>query len=228
MNKRIYIVEDEAIIARETKRTLLQLGFQPVGVASNYDDAIRGIQEAQPDLVLIGIPLKGSRSGIDIAKTLNQTRPIPIIFLTSVIDERTMLDAIATEPVSYLLKPLRRTELHSAILLALHSRPTTQPTIDLEDGYRYAPDQQTLFFNTQPVRLSPNERRLIHTLADAKGKIVPLDLLEETIWKNLPTANSSLRTLIYRLHKKLGCKIIETTPAIGCRLRLEEDAPKNI
>jgi DNA-binding response OmpR family regulator len=232
MHKRIYIVEDEVIIALEIERTLAQLGYQPVGTASNYDDALRGIEESQPDLILIDITLKGSRSGIDIAKTLNQTHPIPVIFLTSVTDERTMLEAITTAPVSYLLKPFRREELHSAILLSLR-HPENDPAPEdqvtaIEGGYHYHLDRHQLYDGEQLVKLGPKERHLIHVLIEAKGEAVPYNILEETIWEGKPVAESGLRTLLYRLHKKLGCKIVKTVPAFGCRLPLaEEYAPKN-
>jgi DNA-binding response OmpR family regulator len=232
MHKRIYIVEDEVIIALEIQRTITKLDFQFAGMASNYDDAIRGIQESQPDLILMDIMLKESRSGIEIAQTLNETHAIPIIFLTSVTDEQTIHEAIHTAPTSYLLKPFRREELHSAILLSLqqqrlHDAPKDQE-IEIGGGYSYHTDRKHLLCNNKPVKLGPKERQLIGILIEAKGGAVPYNILEEKIWRGEPVSNSGLRTLLYRLHKKLGHKLIETVPTFGCQLPLtEENAPKN-
>jgi DNA-binding response OmpR family regulator len=225
MNKRIYIVEDEVIIALEIKRSITKLGYLCVGIASNYEDALQGIAETSPDLILLDIMLKESRSGVEIAKALNNTlSAIPIIFLTSVTDERTMQAAIFTTPASYLLKPFRREELHSAILLAQHKNyldtPLGDRLIEVGQGYSYHTAQRQLFLHNNPINLGPKERRCMDCLIQANGDIVTFDILETTIWQGERVSSSGLRTLLYRLHKKLGCKIIETIPTLGCRITL--------
>jgi len=224
MNKRIYIVEDEAIIALEIKRSIIKLGYIFAGQASNYDDALQGIQRTKPDLILIDIMLRGSKSGIEIAKALTDHQSTPIIFLTSVTDEQTMQEAILTAPASYLLKPFRREELHSAILLGLHKASLQSvlniETIEIKKGYHYQPSENLLFYNNDPVQLAPKERRLLECLIRAKGKVVTFKILEETVWQGEAVSSSALRTLLYRLHKKLGTKLIETIPTFGCRMKL--------
>jgi len=226
MSKCIYVVEDEAIIALEIKRTIIKLGYIFAGRASNYDDALRGIKETKPDLILIDIMLRGSKNGIEIAKALKDHQSKPIIFLTSVTDEQTMQDAILTAPASYLLKPFRREELHSAILLGLY-KASLEPilymeTIEIKEGYHYQPSENLLFHNNEPVQLSLRERRLLGNLINAKGKVVTLKILEEIVWQGEAVSSSALRTLQYRLHKKLSCKLIETVPAFGLRIRLSD------
>ncbi len=227
MRERIFIVEDEAIIALEIRHTITRLGYRFAGMASGYDDALRAIREHQPDLILMDIMLAESRSGIAIARTLlEEDGPvIPVVFLTSVMDETTMREAIQTLPASYLIKPFRREELHSAILLALEQRSRhthhLNGTMVLGNPLwecRYHPAHRILYLNKHPVRLGPKERRLIDMLVQAKGTLVPFDLLEETIWEGKQVSSSGLRTLIYRLHNKLGHKLIETLPALGCRI----------
>ena len=223
MNKRIYVVEDEAIIALEIKRSIIKLGYAFVGMASNYDDALQGIKETKPDLILIDIMLRESRNGIEIAKALNNSHPAPIIFLTSVTDEQTMQEAILTAPASYLLKPFRREELQSAILLSLYkvSLQTVLQTesIEIGEGYRYQARENLLFYHDEPIQLSTKERRFLGCLIQAKGKVVSFKVLEETIWQGEVVSSSTFRTLLYRLHKKLNCKLIETIPTFGCRIR---------
>jgi len=226
MSKRIYVVEDEAIIALEIKRSIIKLGYIFAGKASNYDDALEGIQKTKPDLILIDIMLRRSKSGIEIAKTLSINQATPIIFLTSVTDEETMQDAILTAPVAYLLKPFRREELHSAILLGLHKvslqSESHDASIKIRKGYHYQLNENLLFYNNEPVSLSPNERQLLGCLIKAKGKVVTFKILEETVWQGEAVSSSALRTLLYRLHKKLGTKLIETVPTFGCRIRLSD------
>jgi len=225
MNKKIYIVEDEAIVALEIKRTILKLGYCFVGMASNYDDAIEGILKTSPDLILMDITLKESKSGIEIAKRVQQTRRYSIIFLTSITDETTMMSAISTEPSGYLLKPFRREELHSAILLAIY-KSSEQSSFNTDRfhlgyGYFYQIKEQTLFYKDHYISLGRKEKRLLSLLVEAKGKSVPLHVLEEHIWEGAVVSSSTLRTLLYRLNLKLEYKLIETIPSYGCRLMLD-------
>ena len=222
MSKHIYIVEDEAIVALEIKRAIIKLGYICAGMSSNYDDALEGIKKTNPHLILMDITLKYSKNGIEIARELQKTSTIPIIFLTSVTDELLMRDAIATDPVGYLVKPFRREELHSTILLGIY-KSTPHKTIDntmtsLGNGYHYDREKQLLFYEEQSIILGKKEKKLLSALVDAKGKVVSFQLLEEIIWEGNNVSESTFRTLLYRLNSKLDYKLIESIPYHGCRL----------
>lgn len=224
MSKHIYIVEDEAIVALEIKRAIIKLGYIFVGMASNYDDALKGIKETSPDLILMDITLNYSKSGIEIAKELQKTALIPIIFLTSITDESTMHAAIATEPSGYLLKPFRREELQSTILLGLY-KSSQQVLIQKElfplgYGYYYNIDEKLLFYGEKYISLGKKETKLLHILVQANGKVVSFNTLEEIIWEGSTLSESAFRTLLYRLNLKLDYKLIESLPSYGCRLLL--------
>ena len=223
MHKHIYIVEDEAIVALEMKRAIAKLGYSFAGMAANYDDALKGISETSPDLILMDITLKYSKSGIEIAKEVHREYKIPIIFLTSITDESTMFDAIATEPVGYLLKPFRREELHSMILLGLY-KATQQmqkktDMLSLGHGYYYHTDEKLLFYGDKHIALGKKEEKLLTLLVEAKGEVVSFKILEDMIWEGELVSESAFRTLLYRLNLKLEYKLIESLPAYGCRLK---------
>ena len=226
MNSSIYIVEDEAIIALEIKQTILKLGYRFAGMASNYDDAILGIQKTKPDLILMDIMLKDSKSGIEIANALNDIQSIPIIFLTSVKDSDTMQDAILTTPSAYLLKPFRREELQSAILLSLHksSLDSTDESraIDIGYGYSYHSSQNLLYYHDNPIRLSTKERIFLECLIEARGTIKRFADIEDRVWHGEYVSSGALRALLHRLRKKLNHELIETISTIGYRIVLPE------
>jgi len=227
MHKHIYIVEDEAIVALEMKRAIEKLGYAFAGMAANYDDAMRGIEESSPDLILMDITLKYSKSGIEIAKDIHIKYTVPIIFLTSITDESTMYDAIATNPIGYLLKPFRREELHSMILLGLYkASQQTLTRIDmfhLGHGYYYNLDEKLLFYGEKHISLGKKEEKLLSLLVEAKGEVVPFKILEDRIWDGELVGQSAFRTLLYRLNLKLEYKLIESIPTYGCRLLLPEN-----
>lgn len=120
MKARIIIVEDEALIAAEIKSTLTLLGYQVVGHAMNGDKALDLFSSRKADLILLDINIKGSLSGIDLAKILRKKYKVPFIFLTSFSDKMTLNRAKETMPNGYILKPFSDNDLKVNIELALH------------------------------------------------------------------------------------------------------------
>jgi two-component system, cell cycle sensor histidine kinase and response regulator CckA len=57
--KRILVIEDEQIVARDLLNQLKRLGHIPVGSAANGREAIKMAAETQPDLILMDIQLDG-------------------------------------------------------------------------------------------------------------------------------------------------------------------------
>ena len=57
--KRVLVVEDEWIVARDLSDLLYRLGHVPVGHAGNALDAIRLAAAEDPDLILMDIQLPG-------------------------------------------------------------------------------------------------------------------------------------------------------------------------
>ncbi|MBW4471341.1 MAG: response regulator [Stenomitos rutilans HA7619-LM2] len=118
-NTRILVVEDEILIAREIEGCLCQLGYEVVGLATKATTALRQIAEAQPDLVLLDIRLKGDLDGISVAEQMHDRFQIPFIYLTAYVDDETLERAKLTHPSGYILKPFKQNDLRVAVEIAL-------------------------------------------------------------------------------------------------------------
>jgi signal transduction histidine kinase len=125
---RILIVEDERIIALHLRQQLTQLGYDVPNTVSSGDHALRRVEEAQPDLVLMDINLKGKLDGIATAVAIRRSYAIPIIYLTAYCTDETLARAAATHPDGYLLKPFSERELHAMIQVTLARRRTERET----------------------------------------------------------------------------------------------------
>lgn len=79
---------------------------------------------------------------------------------------------------------------------------------------------EQLFYNEMPIKLSKKERMLLILLLEAKGNILKFEYIEREIWDDFVTG-SALRTLIYRLRSRLDYKLIETIPSFGCKIILK-------
>jgi two-component system cell cycle sensor histidine kinase/response regulator CckA len=119
MGERVLIVEDEAIIAEDIRRTLVHLGYDVPRSAATGADAVALAETLQPRLVLMDIKLKGPMDGIEAAGLIRDRLGIPVIFLTSHSDEATLARAKETQPYGYILKPFEDRELRIAIEVAL-------------------------------------------------------------------------------------------------------------
>jgi len=118
--KRIFIVEDEAIIAEEIKSTLELLGFAIAGHTMNGDKALDHFASTDADLILLDINIKGTLNGIDLAKIIREKYDIPFIFLTSFSDRDTLSQVKDLMPYGYIVKPFNEHDLKVNIELALH------------------------------------------------------------------------------------------------------------
>jgi len=119
-SRRILVVEDERIVARDLANTLTDLGYQVVATTATGEDAIEKARALVPSLVLMDIHLKGSIDGIQAAETITDERQIPVIYLSAHADPETLERAKCTGPFGYLVKPFRAIELRTAIEVALH------------------------------------------------------------------------------------------------------------
>ncbi len=117
---RLFIVEDEAIVANDIKETLISLEYDVAGIAKSGELALEKIRETRPDLVLMDIHLAGEMDGVETAGQVHVLYDIPVIYLTAYAD-RILLDrAKVTEPYGYVIKPFDERELHSVIEMALY------------------------------------------------------------------------------------------------------------
>src|SRR4051812_27256721 len=96
--KRIFIVEDQAIVAADLADRLQQMGYQVAGSTASGEEAVEKIGVIRPDLVLMDIVLTGPMDGIMAADLITRHDQIPVVFLTAHADAATTGRAQATGP----------------------------------------------------------------------------------------------------------------------------------
>ncbi len=119
-NVKIFIVEDEAIVAESLCDQLEKLGYIVTGNAPSGEEALRNIKKELPDLVLMDIMLEGEMDGVEVAQQIRELYGIPVIFLTAYSDPETLGRAKLTEPFGYLIKPYNERELLTTLEITLY------------------------------------------------------------------------------------------------------------
>lgn len=226
-NFNILVVEKDDIVAIDIKQILMKNNYF-VDIARGYDEALDIIKKKEIDIIVTEVAIASSsieeKNGIKLVEAIKKIQNIPVIYITAFSDERTLNRALATNPVSYILKPYKVEEILSAIELAQYKLSNSSDfivdknAIKIGFGYFYNRTTEVLYFENHYIKLSNNEKKLLNILIDAKGAIVSYQDIEYRIWKNPTISKSSVRTLLYRLRSKLNYKLIETVGSSGCRL----------
>lgn len=118
---RVLIVEDDPIIGEDIHDMLTNVDYSVVSVAYSKIEAIKVINDEQPDLVLLDINLDGDFEGFEVAEHINKTRRIPFLYLTSYSGKEILERAKPTMPMGYIVKPFNEEELYSNIEVALYN-----------------------------------------------------------------------------------------------------------
>lgn len=117
--ERILIADEDRITTKKIEHQLTEMGFVVVCIAENGPEAIEKTRAHSPDLLLMDVNLGGVPGGIETARTIMQKYRVPVIYLSAREDEDTLSQALATNPLGYINKPLREQDLRTTISLAM-------------------------------------------------------------------------------------------------------------
>ena len=111
---RVVIAEDEAIVRLDLKEILLGAGYDVVGETGRGDEAVRLVEEHQPDLAILDIKMPGM-DGIRAAREITARHQVAVLLLTA-FSQRDLIEEARDSGVSaYLIKPFQSRELLPAI-----------------------------------------------------------------------------------------------------------------
>ena len=119
----ILIVEDEALVASSVEEVLGELGFGVAGIAASGPEAISLAAQTRPALALVDIRLTGPIDGIELACRMRSELGIRSIFLSGLADAETTRRAEVAQPLGFLQKPFRPSQMFNAIQRALNVNP---------------------------------------------------------------------------------------------------------
>lgn len=110
MKSKILIVEDQFIEANNLQMILERAGYTVLPIAHSVPAALDIISQDRPDMVLLDIYLKGSLTGIDLARML-QKQGIAFVYLSANSTNAILEAAKSTHPYGFLVKPFREKDV---------------------------------------------------------------------------------------------------------------------
>lgn len=125
---RVLLVDDHAVV-RQGLRMFLELEeeLEIVGEAENGLEALKQISALQPNVVLMDLmmPQMGGIEAIERAKV--EFPEVEIIALTSVLEDRSVVNAVKAGAIGYLLKDTEASELCRCIKAAFEGKVQLSP-----------------------------------------------------------------------------------------------------
>ncbi|NLA04224.1 MAG: response regulator, partial [Firmicutes bacterium] len=103
MPARILVVDDERPIAEILKYNLEKEGFEVI-LAYDGEEALRRLEQDEPDLILLDIMLP-KKDGFDVCREIRAQREIPIIMLTAKESETDKVLGLELGADDYVTKP---------------------------------------------------------------------------------------------------------------------------
>ena len=115
---KVLIVEDNFSFAIELEMLLEELNYEVISKHDNSATALEAIFSKEPDLILMDINIKGELNGVEIGQKIIGLN-IPILYITSFKDEATYREAAKSNMIGYLVKPIEKYSLRTAVQLAI-------------------------------------------------------------------------------------------------------------
>ena len=215
---RILIVEDEANLSRQLRRTLEGAGYAVDTALDGEEGEYLGETETYDAVVLdLGLP---EIDGLTVLRRWRAAgRKMPVLVLTardSWSDKVTGLDAGADD---YLTKPFQAEEL-VARLRALIRRAAGNASAELAAGDIVLDTRSgRVTRGGEPVKLTAQEYKLLSYLMHHKGKVVSrTELIEHIYDQDFDRDSNTIEVFVTRIRKKLGPEIISTIRGLGYSL----------
>jgi len=132
-NLNILVVEDNLSFSLELQMLLEDLNYNVVTSVDNSAAALEAIFSQSPDLIFMDIEIKGSMNGVEVAQKISHL-DIPVLFISSRKEPEIYAEALKSNMIGYLVKPVEKISLRTGIQLAIskaHSLKTANTSSEV-------------------------------------------------------------------------------------------------
>ena len=209
---KILLDEDNKSIIKGLEYAFAQNGYS-CEYCLSLDEAVRKAP-FNYDVAVLDIMLPDG-NGFDLFKKIRRYSDLPVIFLTAVDDEDSIVNGLELGADDYITKPFSTRELIARIKRVANKN--SKKNIITVSGVTLDLDKSAVFENGKQLELTALEYKLLSLLMQNAGKVVTRELIFEKIWDvsgNFVNDNT-LTVYIKRVRKKLDADIIKTVKGMG-------------
>lgn len=204
--KVILVVDDSPYILQAVEHTLQPAGFK-VRKAISGEEALTSIKRhGLPHLALIDLNMPGI-DGFQLCEQIHEFSDLPVVMLTAIDDEATVVHGLDNFAEDYIVKPFRAAELVARIKRVLRRigdfAYRLDPIVRIDDNLQVDFPNRIAYVDQEQVQLTPTETKLLYILIRNAGHTVTNDFLLRRVWPEEDAYEDRLHTHIYRLRRKI-------------------------
>lgn len=212
---RILLVEDDDKLATGVVAALEGAGYVVDRLADGEAAWFQGGTEPYSAVILdLGLP---GLDGLTILKRWrDEGRDFPVLILTARGNWNERVEGIDAGADDYLAKPFQMEELLARLRAILRRAVGLASPVLSIAGVTLDTRQMRVSVGGVPIRLSPQEYRLVSYLMTHAGRVVSqLELTEQLYAQDFERDSNSIEVLVGRVRRKLGVDLIETRRGFG-------------
>ena len=213
-NKKVLCLEDEEAILRNICASLELFFAEVKGVTDGFDALELAMSGAYDVLVLdISVP---NIDGLEIAKKVRAiNQKIPIVILSSHVEQEYLWRAVELKITRYLAKPYDKKSFIKALEDVAFELVGRTPTIRLNDELEYDFGKKALYVNGEISHLSKSESKLLEYFLNNKNQTITYEQIFDYIWDYGQPTKEAIKTNVRELRRKLGKDVIKNLYGVG-------------
>src|SRR5215213_4205299 len=208
----ILVVDDQPINVQLLKRKLEREGIR-ITAAYTGLEALDFVKQEKPDLILLDVMMP-DMDGIEVCQRLQaneETRGIPVIFITARTAKESKLEGLGVGAVDYITKPIDLDETLARVQTQLRFVAVNRQVIDLQRRLEEARKAATIGAVTQGIA---------HNLNNLLGVVIGyLDLVKayhdkpEQVRKNAQHVEDAVQRIV-SIIKQLSTLVVKSRPPL--------------
>jgi len=219
-NFTILYVEDEEDVRRNAVEYLKRI-CKEVLEAKDGKEALGIWKDNRPDIIITDINMP-RLNGIDMARYIrSQDHEVQIIIATAHTDTEYLMQAVELQLVKYLIKPITKDKLISALQQSVALiEDKSKFELLLSESCSYNAFSQTITCDANEIKLTKNEQLFVDLLAHHSSRVVRYEEIENAIWPYEGMSQDAIRSLVRGLRKKVPEGAIDNISGVGYKLTI--------
>jgi len=212
----VILLEENEDFAKNTIE-FLDIYFKNIHHCSSIKNAFYIISNYKIDLIISDIKLSDG-NGLEFIQTLrDKQNTTEAIILTTLINEKLLLQAIPLNLISYEIKPLSFNSFQN-LLKKISIKFQPKEITKITNKLSYNARSKELIFNSLNISLTKKEIIFLEFLLKNRYKVLSHEMIQINVWENKIMSTSAIKNLVLRLRKKVNEDFILSIGGVGYRL----------
>lgn len=207
MGKRVLVVDDEKLIVKGIRFSLMQDGME-VDCAYDGEEALELAKNNEYDLLLLDVMLP-KMDGFAVCQQIRDFSDVPIVMLTAKGDDMDKILGLEYGADDYITKPFNILEVKARIKAIMRRTsperaPQVQSSVIEKGDIKLDCDSRRLFINDNEINLTAREFELLEILIKNENKVYSRESLLKIVWgEDYPGDVRTVDVHVRRLREKI-------------------------